>query len=182
MNLSENFHGAAFMSLSMAAFVLNDTLIKLAADHLNLFQVMFLRGLFTTTMIAAIAYYKGASFKAVPRSDWKTLGLRLFGELGATCCFLMALFNMPLANATAILQSLPLAVTLGAAVFLKEAVGWRRYMAIIVGFMGILIIVRPGSDGFNEYSIWAIGAVIFVVCAIYQPDSYRIKHPAFWWH
>jgi len=163
MIITDNIRGAAFMSASMAAFVLNDAIIKIAAENLSIFQVMFIRGLFTTAMIAMIAYYKKASFKVISKADWKILTLRMVGELGATTCFLTALFNMPLANATSILQSLPLAITLGAAVFLREPVGWRRYMAIIIGFLGILIIVRPGSDGFNSYSIWAIGAVGFVV-------------------
>ena len=70
---------------------------------------------------------------------------------------------MPIANASAILQSLPLAVTLAAALFLGEPVGWRRYVAIAVGFFGVLIIVRPGSDGFNAYALWAVAAIGFIV-------------------
>ena len=70
---------------------------------------------------------------------------------------------MPLANATAILQTLPLAVTLGAAIFLREQVGWRRYSAILVGFAGVLIIFRPGTEGFNAYSVSALVAVAFIV-------------------
>jgi drug/metabolite transporter (DMT)-like permease len=89
--------------------------------------------------------------------------IRLVGEIGGTLCYLNALFHMPLANATAILQALPLAVTLAGAIFMREAVGWRRYLAIAIGFAGVLIIVRPGSDGFNEFSIWAIAAVFFIV-------------------
>jgi drug/metabolite transporter (DMT)-like permease len=69
---------------------------------------------------------------------------------------------MPIANATAILQALPLVVTLASAIFLKEAVGWRRYTAIMVGFIGVLIVVRPGSNGFNSYSFWALVAVLFI--------------------
>ena len=63
---------------------------------------------------------------------------------------------MPIANASAILQSLPLAVTLAAALFLGEPVGWRRYLAIAIGFVGVLIIVRPGSDGLQR--LCALGA------------------------
>ena len=70
---------------------------------------------------------------------------------------------MPIAGATAILQSLPLAVTLAAAVFFGEPVGWRRYLAIAIGFLGVLIIVRPGSDHFNAYALWALAAIGFIV-------------------
>ena len=160
---SDNFRGAALMAASMAAFVLNDTLIKLASENLSLFQAVFLRGLFTTAFISLVAWYKRVLFHPIIKADRRILVFRVAAEIGATLCFLTALFNMPIANATAILQALPLAVTLCAAMFLGEPVGWRRYLAIIIGFIGILIIIRPGSDGFNAYSFWAMGAVCFVV-------------------
>jgi drug/metabolite transporter (DMT)-like permease len=90
------------------------------------------------------------------------LVLRIIGELGGTVCYLTALMHIPIANATAILQALPLAVTLGAAVFLKEPVGWKRYTAIAVGFAGVLVIVRPGAEGFDAYALLAVVAVCFV--------------------
>lgn len=159
----ENFKGAAFMVLSQAAFVFNDALMKLASSDLSLFQTIFLRGLFTTFFLGLIAWRTGVLFRPLPVSDRKILVLRIIGEVGATLCYLTALFNMPIANSTAILQALPLAVTLGAALFLGEAVGWRRYSAIVVGFIGVMIIVRPGAEGFNAYSFWALAAVVFIV-------------------
>ena len=69
---------------------------------------------------------------------------------------------MPLANVTAILQALPLAVTMAAALLFAEPVGWRRWSAILVGFFGVLIVVRPGLEGFNIYSIVALTAIIFI--------------------
>ncbi len=162
-NMSDNFRGAALMMASMAAFVLNDTIVVMVSDSLSIFQVMFLRGLFATTLLGVIAWRSKVIFPVLNKADWQVMVCRLFGELGATLCFLTALFNMPIANATAILQALPLAVTLAAAVFMGEAVGWRRYMAILVGFAGVIIIVRPGSEGFNAYSMWALAAVGFIV-------------------
>jgi len=162
MKASDNFRGAALMAASMACFVINDSMVKLVSENLGLFQIIFLRGLLATTLLGVMAVNKKSLFPILNKSDWKILAYRSVGEVGATLCYLTALFNMPLANATAILQVLPLAVTLGAAFFLKEAVGWRRYLAIMVGFAGILIIVRPGSQGFNAYSIWALAAVGFV--------------------
>lgn len=161
--VSDNFRGAALMMVSMAGYVLNDTLVKVASDNLNLFQVMFIRGLFATTVLGLIAWHTKNLFPVIKRSDWRLLAFRTTGEIGATLCYLTALFNMPLANASAILQALPLALTLGAAVFFKEPVGWRRYSAILAGFAGVLIIVRPGAEGFNTYSIWAVAALAFIV-------------------
>jgi len=158
----ENFRGALFMSLSMFGFVTNDATTKWISDDLTLFQIVFLRGLFTIVLIGGFAYWRGALSYRPDRRDTKVIALRLFGEVGGTFCFLNALFNMPLANASAILQSLPLAVTLGAALFMGEKVGWRRYSAIFIGFLGVMIIVRPGMEGFNAYALWAVAAVVFV--------------------
>jgi drug/metabolite transporter (DMT)-like permease len=158
--ISDNFRAAGYMSLSMAGFVLNDTMIKIVSEDLSIFQVVFLRGLFATAFLALMAWHQGVLYYDLSKHDRQILGMRMIGEVGGTLCFLTALFNMPIANATAILQVLPLVITLAAAIFLKEAVGWRRYTAIILGFIGVLIVVQPGSDGFNHYSFWAFLAVL----------------------
>lgn len=162
MSQNENMRGAIFMMLSMAGFVLNDTMIKLVSTDMELFQAVFLRGILATLLLGLLAWHKGALRYRPSRRDLKIISWRTFAEVGATFCFLTALFNMPLANATAILQSLPLAVTLAASLFLGQKVGWRRYLAISLGFVGVLIIVRPGTEGFNAYSLWALAAVGFV--------------------
>ena len=161
--LSDNVRGAIYMMLSMAGFVLNDTLMKSLAETLPMFQAIFIRGLFATALIGALAWHRRALWFRPCGRTAKIISLRVIGELGATIFFITALFNMPIANATAILQVSPLAVTLGAAVFLGEAVGWRRYSAIMVGFLGVMLIVRPGSDGFTLYSVYALFAVGFFV-------------------
>ncbi len=159
---SDNIRGAAIMAVCMAFFVLNDTFMKLASSDFSLFQAMFLRGIVATMMIGMIAWYQKAFSHTISRKDRRILVIRIIGEIGATLTFLNALFHMPLANATAILQSLPLVITLSASLFLNEAVGWRRYLAILIGFTGVVIMVRPGSEGFNIYSFSAIAAVLFV--------------------
>jgi S-adenosylmethionine uptake transporter len=91
-----------------------------------------------------------------------TVLLRTLGEAGGTYFFLSALFQMPIANVTAVLQILPLTITLAAALFLGETVGWKRYGAIIAGFIGVLLIVKPGTEGFNAYAIYAVIATVFI--------------------
>jgi drug/metabolite transporter (DMT)-like permease len=162
-SLSDNALGAIFMMVSMAAFVINDTLMKLVSAELFLFQAIFLRGLLASALLVLVAYRRGALRPKLAAADRKLILLRMAAEIGATTCFLTALFNMPIANATAILQSMPLAVTLAAALFLGEHVGWRRYTAITVGFTGVIVIVQPGSEGFTVYSLWALAAVGFMV-------------------
>lgn len=161
--LSQDMRGAVFMSASMAGFASNDAMIKLVAGELPLFQAILIRGCFLVAMLGAVAWSSGALRIRLDRRDRRVMGLRTLGEIGGTFCFLTALFNMPIANASAILQSLPLAITLAAAVFFGEPVGWRRYLAIAVGFLGVLVIVRPGSEGFNSHSLYAIGAIGFIV-------------------
>lgn len=160
--LSDNVRGAIFMMLSMAGFVLNDTLMKSMASDIPMFQAIFLRGIVATILMGFLAWWHRALWHRLSKANAKVVALRIFGEIGATICFLTALFNMPLANATAILQAMPLAVTLAAALFLGERVGWRRYTAITVGFAGVMLIVRPGSDGFTAYSVYALAAVVFL--------------------
>lgn len=161
-NASDNLRGAVFMMLSMAGYVVNDTLMKLVAADVPLAQSVFIRGLLATAMLAGFAAYKRQLFVRVPATEGRIILLRAFGEIAATYCYLTALIHMPLANITAILQSLPLAVTLAGALFLGHKVGWRRYVAIVVGFAGVLIIVRPGGADFNSYALWAMAAVGFI--------------------
>ncbi len=163
MARSENSHAAICMVASMAGFGLNDAFIKLVGQDLPLFQAVFLRGLMATFLIGILAARDGGARFRPSRSDRRLISLRTAAEIGATVCFLTALFHMPIANASAIVQSVPLAVTLAAAAFMGEPVGWRRYVAIGVGFAGVLVIARPGTDGFNVYALWALASVGCIV-------------------
>ena len=147
------------MALSMLAFVLNDGLMKAGFDSMSIYQAIFLRGLITVPLIALLAWHKGELIVSIAPRNRLLLTLRVAAEVGATVGFLTALKHMPLANVTAILQVLPLTVTMAAALFLGEKVGWRRWLAIAIGLAGVLIIIRPGMEGFSVYSIWALVAV-----------------------
>lgn len=160
--LSPNLKGALFMVLSMAAFTLNDTFVKLAAETVPLFQIVFLRGLATTAMLAVTVHLSGGLRFHIPRGDRGRVALRTAFEAATVIAFLVALTNMALANATAILAALPLFVTLGAALFLGDPVGWRRMTAICIGFFGVMLIVQPGTEGFNIYSLSALLAALLV--------------------
>lgn len=163
MPLSENARGAIYMSVAMTAFTVNDACMKAVTQALPLYQAMFLRGVFATIALLAIGWHMGSLRFAMQASDRKWLFLRTLGEVGGTLTFLSALRHMPLANLSAILQFLPLAVTLAAALLLREPVGWRRFTAIAVGFAGVLLIVRPGTAGFDRWALVGIASVAFVV-------------------
>ncbi len=161
--LSDNARGALWMSIAMASFTINDTCMKAVSAALPLYEAIALRGVITTLAIAAIGWRAGTLMLRVAPEDRFWLFLRTIGEIGGTVTFLTALRHMPLANLSAILQSLPLAVTLAAALWLREAVGWRRLLAIGVGFCGVLLIIRPGTEGFDRWSILGVISVGFVV-------------------
>ena len=146
----------------MALFTLNDTMLKLTNGEVPLFQLLFIRSAITSSLILATRGRIGALHFDIGRRDWAIILIRALTEVVISYFFLMALFNMPLANLTAIMQVVPLAVTLASAVVLREAVGWRRMLAIAVGFMGVMLIVKPGAEGFNIWSVYALIAVVGV--------------------
>ena len=160
--LSDNTRGALLMMASMAAFTLGDTCVKAIGEAISLSQLLVIRGFFASLFIALLAWRLNALRFDLPRRDWALVLTRAVAEVCSTYFFLTALRQMPLANVTALLQMLPLTLTLGSAVFFSERVGWRRWLAIAAGFAGMLLIVRPGTEGFNLYSIFALVAVAFV--------------------
>jgi S-adenosylmethionine uptake transporter len=160
--MTPNHLGALFMMASMAFFTLNDMLMKVTGGDVPLFQMLFLRGVLTTLLIIALARWLGTLTLNFPKRDWIYIGLRSGAEMAASYFIVTALFHLPLANVTAILQVLPLTVTIGGVLFFKETVGWQRMLAILVGFIGMLLIVRPGPDGFNVFTAYALMGVLCV--------------------
>ncbi|MBX9649949.1 MAG: DMT family transporter [Xanthobacteraceae bacterium] len=171
MALSPNLRGSLFMAVSMAAFTMNDSITKLMSSQMNFGEVMLVRGLFAIVLIGALALHQGA-IRPLRTLFVKPVALRVVGEVGGTVAFLAAISHLPLANTSAIMQSLPLTITLGAAVALREPVGWRRWLAIGAGFVGVLIIVRPGVAGFNQFSLLALVSVAF--CSVRDLATKRI--------
>lgn len=160
--MTPNVKGALLMMGSMAAFTVNDTLVKAAGQDLPLFQLVAMRGLLATALVFLLARHLGALHLRFSAHDRVLVAVRSLSELLATFFFLTALMHMPLANVTAVLQALPLTVTLGAALFFAEPIGWRRILAVAMGFAGMLLIVRPGPDGFSLYALYALVAVMCV--------------------
>ncbi len=160
--MSDNMRGAAFMAAAMMTFTINDSFTKTLSDVMPLWQLLFLRGLGVTLCLIGLARFMGQLRFDLTRRDWVIMWVRSAAEIGGAFFFITALFHMPLANVSAILQVLPLSVSLAGAVFLKEALGWRRLLAILVGFGGVMLIVRPGGADFTVYSLYALGAVACV--------------------
>jgi len=162
MRLNENLLGAALMTCCVLAYVLNDAVMKLLFADIDFFQAIFLRGLVSLPPLLVLALMTKTLLQKYSAKNQRFMIIRILAEIGTTVTFLTALKHMPLANVTAILQSLPLAITMAAAIFLGEPVGWRRWSAICLGFTGVLIIIRPGLAGFNSYSLLALAAVLLL--------------------
>lgn len=147
------------MVLAMLGFAVEDAVIKLLAGALPVGQIIGFLGAGGAVVFAILCRVRGEvlwhkDFLA-PSVIVRNLA-ELFGSLG----FVTALALIPLSTASAILQAAPLLVTLGAAVIFREHVGWRRWSAILLGFVGVLLIIRPGTDGFSWLSLFAVQGVV----------------------
>ncbi|MTJ04139.1 MAG: DMT family transporter [Sediminimonas qiaohouensis] len=155
----ENIRGAVLMVAAMAGFALEDTFIKTLAQDLPVGQILILLGIGGALVFAVLALLRHDRLLSRDLLD-RWVILRNTGELIGTVGFVTAISLTPLSSASAILQALPLAVTLGAALFMHEQVGWRRWSAILVGFSGVLLIIRPGLEGFDAASLFAVQGVV----------------------
>ncbi len=149
------------MTLGMLGYVVNDAFVKKAVEDLALFQAIFIRGLMLVALISLIARVKG---------DHRRLGMlrnrRVAARIGieaiGTCFFLLGLSNLPLADMTAVLQLVPLAVTFAAARLLRERVDWIRVTTVLTGFVGVLFVVRPGAESSSPWFLAAFAVVVLV--------------------
>lgn len=159
---SGNVTGIIAMLAAMAAFVANDTCVKLIGNTLPLGELIALRNLAATAYILGFAaIYGGMTLPVAPQK--RLLGWRMAAEFFSTIFFLSGLIALPIADATAIGQFTPLAITAAAAIFLKETIGWRRWLAAIFGLIGVLLIIRPGTSAFSPAALLILAAVAFIV-------------------
>jgi drug/metabolite transporter (DMT)-like permease len=174
---SDNLRGIAAILASMAAFVANDAMMKIASSTLPVSQLVFLRGMMMAPVLGAVLV-----FTLPPGRTWMLLHrgvvIRSIAEIGAAVFYLSALFHMPIADCTAVLQFTPLALTAGAALFLGAPVGWRRWLAALVGLIGVLIIVRPAANAFNPYAALALLAVVFIAARDLTTRTLGVEVPA----
>ena len=156
---SENLTGMFYMTLSMATFTLADLALKWACELLPTGQVMFILGLGCCALFGTIV--KRKKEKTFTRNFFiPPVLLRTLGEAVTVIFLFLALIHSTFTSVSAILQTLPLLLTLISFVFLGEKMGIHRILAVIVGFAGVLLIIRPGVDSFDIFSLYAVLAVI----------------------
>lgn len=154
----DNLRGAALMMLSMLGFAIEDMFIKMIGTALPVGEILMILGLGGAIIFGSVVRLRGEPIVTRAFLSGPIL-LRGIGEVVGTIAFVSAFILTSLSAASAILQATPLVVTLGAALFLGETVGWRRWTAIGVGFIGVMLIIQPGTSGFSPLSILAVIAV-----------------------
>ena len=154
-----NLKGSLLMVAAMAGFALEDMLVKAAAQDLPVGQVLIIFGCGGMMIFAASAMIRGEVLLH-PQAFSRPLLIRAFFEILGRLGYTVAIALTPLSSASAILQAAPLVVAAGAVLVFGEKVGWRRWLAIVIGFIGVLMILRPGTGGFEPLSIFAVLGMI----------------------
>ncbi|VDC33349.1 DMT family transporter [Pseudogemmobacter humi] len=159
MSATENRSAALMMTGAMAAFAAEDMFLKLAAVSMPPGEVLVINGLIGGGIFALLALRRGERVFSMDALRGAAL-VRNLAEAVAAFTYLLALAIVPLALASALLQATPLVITAGAALFLGETVGWRRWLSIIIGFIGVLVILNPWQAGID------IAGLAMLVCVI----------------
>lgn len=157
----DNIRGMAWMTLAMLGFALADMFIKFASETLPVGQILAMFGLGGALVFGTLAKREGVRLIS-PVLLMRPVIIRNLSEMGATIGVVKAIALIPFSTFSAIIQANPLLVTLGAALFLGEPVGWRRWTAIFVGLIGVMIIIRPGLEGFDANVWFAVMGVVFL--------------------
>ncbi|ATF17197.1 DMT family transporter [Phaeobacter gallaeciensis] len=155
----DTLRGSLLMVLAMAAFALEDMFIKSAARSLPVGQILILFGAGGMVIFAILARAQGHRLWTSVFCT-RALLVRSVAEVAGRLCFTLAIALTPLSSASAILQATPLVVSAGAVVFFNEQVGIRRWLAIAAGFIGVLMILRPGASGFELASLFAVAGTL----------------------
>lgn len=174
MPRSGNHIGAILTTVSALAFIINDAAMKWAIQVIPLFELLFMRGLIAVPLICLAMLVTRQLIKTVSRADGFLIGWRLLAEIAISYFLLVALKNMPISHVTLILQAAPLGLTLVAALMMGEKVSMRRWVAILFGFVGVVVIIRPGTTGFSPYAIFA---VLTVLCIVFRDMVTRRLSP-----
>ncbi len=166
------------MVCAMGSFVCNDTIVKIVGKHLPVGELIALRGVMAMTILTAICASQGL-LGDLPKIRQKNVLMRSTCDLFATIAFVTALVHMPIANLTSVMQAVPLVVALLSMLFLGEEVGWRRMIAIVGGFIGVLLIVKPSVSNVSVYEVLALAIVLFVAVRDLLTKTIPARIPVF---
>ncbi|KAB2851359.1 MAG: DMT family transporter [Hyphomicrobiaceae bacterium] len=158
---SYNLRGIAAMTAASLLFAGNDACLKLVSKALPATELVAIRNTLAACLLVIYGLATGEMLPWRARME-RAIFWRTFGEIGIIIFYLFALFRIPIGLAASILQFGPLAMTAGAAIFLKESVGWRRWTATAVGLVGVLLMIGPGTQGLSPAAWMAVVALLFM--------------------
>lgn len=170
---AQNRRAALWVIFSMAAFAVEDTFLKVAATSMPPGQVLIVIGVLGGAIFSLLATMKGERVLSTQALRGAP-GLRNLAELVAALTYILAMALIPVALVSSLMQTTPLLVTAGAALFLGETVGWRRWCAIAVGLVGVLVILNPWEAGIDLAGL----SMILCVVAIAVRDLVTRRMPA----
>ncbi len=166
LRLSPNHQGALWMLGAATGFTLNSAMVKtLGTEGLHALQIVFFRGAIGLLVILPFVWQAGGIAALKTRHPWVHAIRTLAGTVAILCGF-YAFTRLPLADVTAITFTTPLFAVVLAVLILGEPVRWRRWTATAVGFLGVLIMVRPGGAGFDPAALIALGMGFGVAVAV----------------
>ena len=173
----DNLKGILFMILAMAGFACEDLFIKMLSENLPISEIIIILGFSGSIIFLIIGLLTKAPIFHQGLLTTPVI-IRTLCELFGALFFVLAIALTPLSSASAIIQVMPLLVTIGAAIFFKEKVGWRRWTAVFVGFIGVLLILRPGFGSFMPASIFALLGATFLAGRDLATRAIEVKLPS----
>ena len=157
----QNTRGILLKVLAMAGFTVEDMLIKQLSVTLSVGQILVLLGFGASVLLLCVVVYNGHSL--LERRAWSALALwRMAAAATAAVSLTTALWLVDFAVFAAVFQATPLVIIMGAALILGEEVGWRRWTAVLIGFMGVLLISRPGLAGVDPNALFVRITVVAI--------------------
>jgi drug/metabolite transporter (DMT)-like permease len=173
-----NRRGMICMVLAMALFAANDAGTKFAVKSVPVSEVLVMRGAFALIFLAVILWWRGELRETPKIFDWQ-VSLRGFAEAMNGVLLISALAMIPLGNVITIIQLVPFIMTIIGAMMLGEKVGWRRWIAVAAGFVGVIFVVKPATGAFDIASLFAVTATFTILLRDMLARSIGTRVPAF---
>jgi drug/metabolite transporter (DMT)-like permease len=174
--MTTHVRAALLMLGSTVFFGLMAVVIKLASQTLHTFEIAFFRNFFGVIAALPLLYRHGPGLLRTTQLP-RYLVRCLIGVFSMLCGF-WAIGHLPLAQAVSLSYSTPIFVTIAAVVFLREQVRARRWAAVVLGFLGVLVIVRPGTEGFSAVTLIALAAAVLSGIVSIQIKQLSATEPA----
>ena len=155
----KNSKGILLMLISMAAFAVGDTFVKISGSFLSPSQIMFFLISGGLIIFTLIALSKGERLRD-RRAFSPILLIRYSAEMLGLVAMIMGLTKIPLSVVGTVTQASPILVAAGAVIFFKEAVSWRRWSSIVIGFFGVVLVIQPTGQSLDFAVIWPVVALV----------------------